>query len=540
MPERNTISWNGLISGYVKNGMTWEAREAFDKMPERNVVSWTAMLRGYVQEGRLKEAREIFDEMPERNVVAWTTMINGYVIHDKVDLARKLFEVMPGKNEVTWTAMLMGYTRSGRIEEAAELFDAMPFQSAPACNEMIMGFGHDGQVTEARRVFDQMLMQLQGIRPNFPSMISTLSVCGSLATLNHGREVHAQLVRSLFDCDVYVCSVLITMYMKCGDLVNGKRVFDRFTSKDTVMWNSIITGYAQHGLGKEALQVFYDMVSSGVPPDEVTFIGVLSACSYTGRVKEGLQLFESMKSKYLVNPKTEHYSCVVDLLGRAGKLNEAMNLIRDMSVEADACVWGALLGACRIHNRLDMAEVVAKKLLLLEPENTGHYILLSNIYSSQGRWRDVAALRSNMRVQSLSKSPGCSWIEVEKKVHTFTGGDITSHPEHAVILRMVEKLDGLIIEVGYSPDGSFVLHDVEEEEKVHNLRHHSEKLAVAYGILKVPKGMPIRIMKNLRVCGDCHAAIKLIAKVTEREIVLRDANRFHHFKDGSCSCGDYW
>ncbi|CAI0382053.1 unnamed protein product [Linum tenue] len=370
---------------------------------------------------------------------------------------------------------------------------------------MIMGFGHDGQVTEARRVFDQMtekddvpwssmikvyerkgfelealslfrLMQLQGIRPNFPSMISTLSVCGSLATLNHGREVHAQLVRSLFDCDVYVCSVLITMYMKCGDLVNGKRVFDRFTSKDTVMWNSIITGYAQHGLGKEALQVFYDMVSSGVPPDEVTFIGVLSACSYTGRVKEG----------------------------RAGKLNEAMNLIRDMSVEADACVWGALLGACRIHNRLDMAEVVAKKLLLLEPENTGHYILLSNIYSSQGRWRDVAALRSNMRVQSLSKSPGCSWIEVEKKVHTFTGGDITSHPEHAVILRMVEKLDGLIIEVGYSPDGSFVLHDVEEEEKVHNLRHHSEKL------------------------------------VTEREIVLRDANRFHHFKDGSCSCGDYW
>ncbi|CAI0382056.1 unnamed protein product [Linum tenue] len=487
--------------------MTWEAREAFDKMPERNVVSWTAMLRGYVQEGRLKEAREIFDEMPERNVVAWTTMINGYVIHDKVDLARKLFEVMPEKDDVPWSSMIKVYERKGFELEALSLF---------------------------------RLMQLQGIRPNFPSMISTLSVCGSLATLNHGREVHAQLVRSLFDCDVYVCSVLITMYMKCGDLVNGKRVFDRFTSKDTVMWNSIITGYAQHGLGKEALQVFYDMVSSGVPPDEVTFIGVLSACSYTGRVKEGLQLFESMKSKYLVNPKTEHYSCVVDLLGRAGKLNEAMNLIRDMSVEADACVWGALLGACRIHNRLDMAEVVAKKLLLLEPENTGHYILLSNIYSSQGRWRDVAALRSNMRVQSLSKSPGCSWIEVEKKVHTFTGGDITSHPEHAVILRMVEKLDGLIIEVGYSPDGSFVLHDVEEEEKVHNLRHHSEKLAVAYGILKVPKGMPIRIMKNLRVCGDCHAAIKLIAKVTEREIVLRDANRFHHFKDGSCSCGDYW
>ncbi|CAI0382071.1 unnamed protein product [Linum tenue] len=363
---------NSQISYFARCGQIDRARQVFEQLPDKTVVSWNAIVAGYFQNNEPREARKLFDHMPERNTISWNGLISGYV-----------------KNGMTW--------------EALSLF---------------------------------RLMQLQGIRPNFPSMISTLSVCGSLATLNHGREVHAQLVRSLFDCDVYVCSVLITMYMKCGDLVNGKRVFDRFTSKDTVMWNSIITGYAQHGLGKEALQVFYDMVSSGVPPDEVTFIGVLSACSYTGRVKEGLQLFESMKSKYLVNPKTEHYSCVVDLLGRAGKLNEAMNLIRDMSVEADACVWGALLGACRIHNRLDMAEVVAKKLLLLEPENTGHYILLSNIYSSQGRWRDVAALRSNMRVQSLSKSPGCSWIEVEKKVHTFTGGDITSHPEHAALCCM--------------------------------------------------------------------------------------------------------
>ncbi|CAN1828051.1 Pentatricopeptide repeat-containing protein At1g56690, mitochondrial [Linum perenne] len=600
MPERNVVSWTAMIRGYVQEGMVEEAEILFKEMPEKNVVSWTVMIGGLIEsgrideaaklydampvkdvvartnmiggfcaEGRLKDAREIFDEMPERNVIAWTTMINGYAMHNKVDVARKLFEVMPDKNEVTWTAMLMGYTRGGRIKEAAELFDSMPDQSAPACNEMIMGFGRDGEVSKARRVFDEMrqrddvswsamikvyerqgfelealglfrFMQLRGIRPNFPSMISILSVCGSLAILDHGREVHAQLVRSLFDFDVYVCSVLITMYIKCGDLVKGKRVFDRFASKDTVMWNSIITGYAQHGLGNEALQVFYDMLSSGVAPDEVTFVGVLSACSYTGRVKEGLELFDLMKSKYLVIPKTEHYSCVVDLLGRAGKLNEAMNLIQNMSVEADAVVWGALLGACRIHNRLDMAEVAAKKLLLLEPENSGHYILLSNIYSSQGKWKDVASLRSNMRLQTLSKSPGCSWIQVEKEVHMFTGGDSTSHPDHPDILRMLEKLDRLIREAGYLADGSFVLHDVEEEEKVHSLRYHSEKLAVAYGILKVPKGTSIRIMKNLRVCGDCHTAIKLIAKVTDREIILRDANRFHHFKDGSCSCGDYW
>ncbi|CAL1407757.1 unnamed protein product [Linum trigynum] len=357
MPERNTVSWNGLISGYVKNGMTGEAREALDKMPERNVLSWTAMLRGYVQEGMIEEAERLFSQMPVKNVVSWTVMIGELIEDGRVDEALKLFYVMPVNDVVARTSMIGGLCSEGRLKVAREIFDEMPERNVVAWTTMINVYVIHNKVDLARKLFEVMpgknekddvpwssmikvyerkgfelealglfrLMQLQGIRPNFPSMISTLSVCGSLAILNHGREVHAQLVRSMFDFDVYVCSVLITMYIKCGDLVKGKLVFDRFTFKDTVMWNSIITGYAQHGLGKEALQVFYDMVSSGVPPDEVTFIGVLSACSYTGRVKEGIELFESMKSKYLVNPKTEHYSCVVDLLGRAGKLNEAMN-----------------------------------------------------------------------------------------------------------------------------------------------------------------------------------------------------------------------
>ncbi|XP_055961215.1 pentatricopeptide repeat-containing protein At1g56690, mitochondrial [Mercurialis annua] len=600
MPERNVVSWTVMVRGYIQKGMIKEAEVLFWEMPEKNVVSWTVMLRGLIDdgqfdearkvyammpvkdvvartnmigglcvEGRVSEAREIFDEMPSRNVVAWTTMISGYATNNKVDVARKLFEVMPEKNEVTWTAILMGYTRTGRIEEAAELFDAMPVKPIPACNEMIIGFGHTREIEKARWVFDQMrekddgtwsamikvyerkgfelealdlfrLMQRDGVRPAFPPMISILIVCGSLASLDHGRQVHAQLVRFQFDFDVYVCSVLITMYIKCGDLLRAKRLFDRFAMKDTVMWNSIITGYAQHGLGKEALQVFYEMLASAVSPDEITFVGVLTACSYNGNVEKGLEIFESMKSRYLVDRRTEHYACMVDLLGRAGRLDEAMNLIEKMPVEADAIVWGALLGGCKTHMRLDLAEVAAKKLQELEPGNAGPHILRSHIYASQGRWGDVAELRKSMREKNVIKSPGCSWIEVEKQVHLFTGGDSTSHPEHAVILKMLEKLDGLLRETGYCPDGTFVLHDVDEEEKIQNLRYHSEKLAVAYGLLKVPEGMPIRVMKNLRVCGDCHSAIKLIAKVTGREIILRDANRFHHFKDGLCSCGDYW
>ncbi|PSS03096.1 Pentatricopeptide repeat-containing protein [Actinidia chinensis var. chinensis] len=600
MPERNVVSWTAMVRGYVEEGLISQAESLFRQMPERNVVSWTVMLggliqdrrinearqlfdrmpvkdvvartnliAGYCQEGRVDEAREIFDEMPRRNVVSWTTMVSGYVQNQKVDIARKLFEVMPEKNEVTWTAMLMGYTQCGRIEEASELFDAMPIKSVVACNAIILGLGQNGEVVKARKVFDQMkekddgtwsamikvyerkgfelealdlfsMMQRQGVRVNFPSLISILSVCASLASLDHGRQVHAQLLRSRFDSDVYVSSVLITMYIKCGDLLKAKQVFDRFSPKDTIMWNSIVTGYAQHGLGEEALQLFQEMYSSGIAADDVTFIGVLSACSYTGKVEEGLEIFESMRTKYLVEPETEHYACMVDLLGRAGRLKEATNLIDNMPVEPDAIVWGSLMGACRMHMNLDLAEVAAKKLLQLEPKNAGPYILLSNMYASKGRWADVAELRKNLRSRKVSKLPGCSWIEVEKKVHMFTGGESKPHPEHAMIKRMLERLVGLVREAGYSPDGSFVLHDVDEEEKVHSLGHHSEKLAVAYGLLKLPAPMPIRVMKNLRVCGDCHSAIKLIAKVTEREIILRDNNRFHHFKDGLCSCRDYW
>lgn len=569
MPEKNVVSWTVMLGGLIQERRIDDARRLFDEMPEKDIVARTNMISGYCQLGRLADARELFDEMPRRNVISWTTMISGYAQNMQVDIARKLFEVTPEKNEVTWTAILTGYTQCGRIEEASELFKRMPEKSLTACNAMILGFSQNGKIVEARQVFDRMRekddgswsaiirgyerngfelealdmfasMQKVGTRANFAALISVLTVCASLAILDHGREIHAEVVKSLFHSDVFLASALITMYVKCGDLVRAKKMFDHFKMKDVVMWNSMITGYAQHGLGEEALQVFHEMCSSGMVPDDVTFVGVLSACSYTGRVKEGMEFFDSMKLVYMVEPTAEHYACMVDLLGRAGHVHEAMDMIKKMPIEADAVVWGALLGACKTHMNLDLAEVAAKKLLQLEPKNSGPYILLSNIYASRKRWEDVAELRNVMRVRNVSKSPGCSWIEVEKKVHVFTGGDKLRHPEHEMIVGMLEKLGGMLREVGYCPDGSFVLHDVDEEQKVHSLSYHSEKLAVAFGLLKVPEGMPIRIMKNLRICGDCHSAIKLIAKITGREIILRDANRFHHFKGGLCSCRDYW
>ncbi|KAG9459873.1 hypothetical protein H6P81_004381 [Aristolochia fimbriata] len=554
MPERNVVSWTVMLGGLIQDGRIDDARQLFDQMPEKDVVARTSMIGGYCQDGRVADARKIFDEMPRRNVITWTTMISGYAHNLMVDVAHKLFVVMPEKNEVSWTAMLTGYINCSRLEEAMKLFEVMPDKSLTACNVMLLGLGKNGMISEARRIFESMgekddgtwsamvkgyersgfelealdafrCMQRVGVKANYPALISVLTVCSTLAFLDHGREIHAEIVKLGFNTDVFVTSALITMYIKCGNLVRAETLFRAFASKDVVMWNSMITGYAQHGLGENALRIFSEMRALGLVPDDITFVGVLSACSYTGKVKEGKEFFKMMVSDYRIEPRAPHYACMVDLLGRAGHINEAMNMINNMPIEADAVVWGSFLGACRTHLNMDFAEIAAKELMKLEPRNAGPYVLLSHIYASKGRWKDVEDLRHVMKLRKVRKSPGCSWIDVEKKIHMFTGGEAVDHPEQKAITGMLEKLSSMLRDRGYCPDGRFVLHDVDEEQKEHNLSYHSEKLALAYGLLKVPEGLPIRIMKNLRVCGDCHSAFKLIAEITGRLIILRDANR---------------
>ena len=256
-------------------------------------------------------------------------------------------------------------------------------------------------------------------------------------------------------------------------------------------------------------------------------------------MSQGHKLFKTMIDSYGIAPQMEHYSCMVDLLGRAGLVDEAMNLIKKMPMQADAVVWGALLGACRTHRNTDIAEIAAKKLLHLEPGNSGHYVLLSNIYASSGRWEDVAGLRKVMSSRKVSKSPGCSWIEFEDEVHKFLAGDM-SHPQSEQLHEYLETLSERMKKEGYVPDTSCVLHNVDEDEKETLLCGHSEKLAMAFGLLNTRPGTTIRVAKNLRVCNDCHLAAKYISKMLDREIILRDVRRFHHFSNGNCSCGDYW
>eukprot|EP01018_Ginkgo_biloba_P029281 Gb_13717 [translate_table: standard] len=568
MPDRNVVSWTAMVSGYAQNGRIDDARRLFDKMPEKNVVSWTVMITEYVQNGRLEDARQLFDQMPVRNSYSWNTMIAGYAQNHRVDCARELFDRMPKRNVISWTAMIAGYAQNGKIKDARQLFDRIPKRDVVSWNAIITGYFQNGKIDEARQLFDRMPernvvswnaiiagyvqngygeealkvfaeMLRSGSKPKQSTFTSILSTCASLAAMQLGKQVHKHITKMGFDSEMLLGNALITMYAKCGSIYDARQVFDKMPVRDKVSWTTTIVGYTQHGRSEEALQLFEEMKHSGMKPDHITFVGVLSACSHAGLVYEGRCFFSSMSRDYCIQPTMEHYACMVDLLGRCGRVDEAEDIINNMPFDPDAVMWGALLGACRIHGKVDLGERAAEKLFELEPQNAATYVLLSNIYAAAGRWDDVAAVRMKMKNRGVTKQPGCSWIEVKNKVHAFLVGD-RSHPQTEKIYSTLEALARQMKDLGYSPNTNFVLHDVEEEEKEQFLCHHSEKLAIAFGLISTQDGAPIQIVKNLRVCGDCHNAAKFISKIAVREIVMRDPNLFHHFKDGFCSCQDYW
>ncbi|XP_044486912.1 pentatricopeptide repeat-containing protein At4g16835, mitochondrial [Mangifera indica] len=506
LPFKDIASWNTMISGFVRDKRMSKARDLFLAMPEKNSVSWSAMISGYVECGELDRAVEFFEDAPVKSIVAWTAMINGYMKFGKVDLAEKLFKEMPMKNLVTWNAMIAGYVENCRAEDGLKLF--------------------------------RMMKSLR-IRPNASSLSSVLLGCSELSALQFGRQVHQLVCKSLLYSDTTAATSLISMYSKCGDLEDAWKLFLEIQLKDVVTWNAMISGFAQHGAGEKAIQLFGEMKDEGMNPDWITFVAVLLACNHAGWVDLGIRYFESMGKDYGIEAKLDHYTCMVDLLGRAGRLDKAVDLIKKMPFRPHPAIFGTLLGACRIHKRLHLAEFAANSLLSLDPTNAAGYVQLANVYAAMNKWDDVARVRRSMKENKVVKTPGYSWIEVGSVVHEFRSSDRV-HKELTSIHEKLRELEKKMKLAGYVPDLEFALHDVGEELKEQLLLFHSEKLAIAFGIMKVPLGTPIRVFKNLRVCGDCHRAIKHISAIEKREIIVRDTTRFHHFKDSVCSCGDYW
>ncbi|KAG8368783.1 hypothetical protein BUALT_Bualt15G0082600 [Buddleja alternifolia] len=442
------------------------------------------------------------------------------------------------------TSLIDMYVKNGEWAmpvESKEVFDEMPQKNIVSWTSMISGYAQNGFASDALQLFDEMCTKDSEVKPNWVTIMSVLPACGISSALHRGKKIHNYARERGLDSHPSVQTALVGMYAKCGSLADAKWCFERMKPnlRNLVAWNTMITAYASHGLGMEAVQTFESMIQFGVHPDGITFTGLLSGCSHSGLVDIGLRYFDSMNSIYSVEKKHEHYACVVDLLGRAGRLVEAYDIISSMPMHAGASVWGSLLAAGRCYRNLEISELAARKLFILEPENSGNFVILSNMYAEAGMWEEVNYLRDLLKLQRVKKNPGCSWIEINGKAHLFLGGD-ASHEQTKEIYLLLEELPEKMKAVGYVPDTSFALHDVSEEEKEYSLSTHSEKLAIAFGLLNTSPGTVLRVTKNLRICGDCHTAIKFISKIYEREIVVRDVNRFHHFKDGSCSCGDYW
>ncbi|KAK4264106.1 hypothetical protein QN277_029440 [Acacia crassicarpa] len=537
MPVRDEVSWNTMITGYAQNGDLSEAKRLFKESPTRDVFTWTAMVSGYVQNGMLDEARRIFDEMPQKNEISYNAMIAGYVQCKEIDMARELFEAMPCRNVSSWNTMITGYAQKGDIAQARNLFERMPQRDCVSWAAIIAGYAQTGHYEDVLHMF--LEMKRDGETINRATFSCALSTSADLAALEFGKQVHGQAVKAGFETGCFVGNALLGMYCKCGSIEEAYDVFKGIEDKDIVSWNTMLAGYARHGFGRQALMIFESMKTSGIQPDDITMVGVLSACSHSGLIDRGMEYFHSMETDYGITANSKHYTCMIDLLGRAGRLEEAQNLMKNMPFEPDAASWGALLGASRIYGNTELGEKAAEMVFKMEPHNTGMYVLLSNLYAASGRWIDVGKMRLKMRDAGVKKVPGYSWVEVQNKIHTFSVGDCF-HPEKNRIYAFLEELDLKMKLEGYVTRTKLVLHDVEEEEKEYLLKYHSEKLAVAFGILTIPPGRPIRVMKNLRVCEDCHIAMKYISKIVGRLIILRDSHRFHHFSEGTCSCGDYW
>ncbi|XP_059067511.1 pentatricopeptide repeat-containing protein At2g22070 [Cryptomeria japonica] len=497
---------SALVDMYAKCGSIQKARELFDKMSQRDAVSWNAMIAGYAKNGVLDEALRIFDEMPRRDVVSWTAMIVGYAENGVLDEALKFFKEMPRRNVVTWTAMISGYAHNGFVEKAMELFKQM---------------------------------QLDGVQPDQFTFASILPACAKIGALQQGMHIHQSIIESGFLPNVVVTSALVDMYAKCGNIHKARKLFDKMSKRDVVSWNAMIAGYAMHGFSKDAIELFELMKQCGTHPNHLSFVCVLYACSHAGSVAEGCKYLNDMDGFHCITPATGHYVCMVDLLGRAGFLGEALRFIIKMPIKIVVVVWMCLLSACKSHKNIGLGVFTATLLTELNPKTAAPYVLLSNIYAELGRWGDVQRLRRLIADRGIKKLPGCSWIEVHKIVHVFCAGG-RSHPQTQEIHAKLEELSWKMKEAGYFLDSRNVLNDVVEEEKELFLRHHSEKLAIAFGLLNMSVETTIRVVKNLRVCVDCHTEIKFISRLVAREIVVRDANRFHHFKQGQCSCGDYW
>ncbi|GAB2269458.1 hypothetical protein Dimus_004376 [Dionaea muscipula] len=614
MPRRDTISWNAMISGYVENGDSSEALRVFLMMREAGVdpdrVTLTCVISacedladerlsrqvlGYVfttgfilevsicnsliqmhrSTGNWLGAEKIFSRMESKDVVSWTSMISGYEDNGLSVEAVKTYELMEAEgimpDEITIASVISAcaslglldlgikmhqladrsgyisylmvsntlidmYSRCQCIDKALKVFHGIRKKDVICWTSMIHGLRINNRCFDAMVFFRRMKLYLE---PNSVTLITVLSACGRIGSFMRGKEIHAYALRNGLALDGFVPNALLDMYVRCGRMRYAENQF-RYQKKndvdDIAAWNILLTGHAQKGQGPLAVELFNRMVASNICPDAVTFISLLCACSRSGgMVMEGLSYFEMMKQEYGIDPNLKHYTCIVDLLGRAGELQDAYEFIQKMPLKPDPAIWGALLDACGVHRNIELGEFAAQRIFEIDNTNVGYYLLLCNLYAGSAKWEKLAGVRKIMRDRGLIHDPGCSWIEVKGKLHAFLSGDNYSHPQVKEIDAVLDQFHQKMAAAGYYDDAEMNAQDASKDLVFCG---HSERSAIAFGLINTAPGAPIWVTKNLYMCKSCHETAKFISKVVRREISVRDTEQFHHFKDGVCSCAD--
>ncbi|MED6149877.1 hypothetical protein PIB30_066849 [Stylosanthes scabra] len=531
MPEPDCFSWNTLIRALAEthdrplHALLFFCKMVSDGMVEPNRFTFPSVLKACSVLTRLEEGKQVhglvvkFGFCCDEFVVS--NLLRMYVMCGNMEDAHVLFH------------------RSvdvGNLKAARELFDRMHKRSVVSWNAMISGYAQNGYFLEAIELFHRM--QMEDLLPNRVTLVSVLPAISRLGALELGKWVHFYAERNKIKIDDVLGSALVDMYAKCGSIVKAVQVFERLPKSNVITWNSILGGLAMHGKANDVFDYFARMERSGVPPSDVTYIAILSACSHAGLVDKGRSYFNHMVNAGFV-PRIEHYGCMVDLLGRAGYLEEAEELILNMPIKSDDVIWKALLGACKMHKNVEIGRRAAEVLMQLAPHDSGAYVAISNMYASSGDWDAVAEVRLMMKDLDIRKDPGCSWIEIDGVIHEFLVED-DSHPRAKDIHSMLEEISNKLNLEGYRPNTTQVLLKMDEQHKENLLHYHSEKIAVAFGLISTTPKTPLHIAKNLRICEDCHSSMKLISKIYNRKITIRDRKRFHHFEQGSCSCMDYW
>ncbi|CAK7327065.1 unnamed protein product [Dovyalis caffra] len=529
---------------YSKIRLKREAQQLFDEMPARNISVWNAYICNAVLDGRPRKAIDTFIEFRqvggEPNSITFCAFLNACSDAGYLDLGRQLhgFVIRSGfEGDVSVANGIIDfYGKCKEVGLAEMVFTGMGRRNSVSWCSMVAACEQNDEKEKACVVF--FMGRKEGIELTDYMVSSVISACAGLSGLELGRSVHALAVKACVAGDIFVGSALVDMYGKCGSIEDCEQAFHEMSDRNLVSWNAMISGYARQGDVDMAITLFEEMQSEAVP-NYITLISVLSACSKGGAVKLGIEIFESMRDRYRIEPGAEHYACIVDMLGRAGMVERAYEFVQKMPIRPTISVWGALLNACRVYGKPELGKIAADNLFKLDPKDAGNHVLLSNMFAAAGRWEEATLVRKEMRDVGIKKGTGCSWVTAKNKVHVFQAKD-ASHERNSEIQAMLVKLRTDMQAAGYMPDTNYALYDLEEEEKMTEVGYHSEKIALAFGLVALPPGVPIRITKNLRICVDCHSAFKFISGIVEREIIVRDNTRFHRFRDSQCTCRDFW